>query len=469
MPNDQIQWRSDDTTLETARKALDGAVVPPEAKVQIESAQKPKPAVGQLWKRRDWSAPQPIIKLEHPNSTAALSSGWRVRFDALMGDGWACVGMVAPDGTRVMVGEMRDASSQPGWPSLVEVVRVKDDRLVVRAQDGSEPTYRPDTLSGWPLVDKTAGKSLATGQIYEGNLNGSPGLFELIAENVAIAPGIWSVRNRMLPDDSKLFAVEVRVFIANGAWKLVEIETKAPEKRRGVSSAVEKAVTHGDPNARCPKCRTLGQVSKRGRASDGRHKCHACLEWFAPEERILPAPTLTLSSREQHRQAIDRVLAEHAATHPAYATARRAAVVAACERREVGPSLAEVKGLLDNLVQHEEEHRDSLAWRRTRERHEAQNNTIGFGTASLAYEKARSAKRGDLEWDLRVPEEPVAKRQQAIRAAFAPQQDIAKVFGAFPSGTKPDPRSLRPRPTREEEAREKALLPADGRSPEGAK
>lgn len=162
----------------------------------------------------------------------------------------------------------------------------------------------------------------------------------------------------------------------------------------------------------CPVCRD-GQVvaidrHPWGRGRSGPHRtCPDCgVAWSAFQKSCdseACRAAVARAEREQRRREIDAVLREDARRFPAFAVARRAAVLAICENRDDGPRPEEVAALLANLRVYEDDRgagRVSLdmfapvtpAFRALRVRHEEAGSSIGLGVAWRAYERARGCR-----------------------------------------------------------------------------
>jgi hypothetical protein len=91
------------------------------------------------------------------------------------------------------------------------------------------------------------------------------------------------------------------------------------------------------PHYRCPKCRAATTFTPAGPPAPtlaaSLWRCHTCSETTLGADLIplTQAPTVP-NARDERRREIDAVLAEDARRFPAFATARRAAVMASCER-----------------------------------------------------------------------------------------------------------------------------------------
>jgi hypothetical protein len=115
-----------------------------------------------------------------------------------------------------------------------------------------------------------------------------------------------------------------------------------------------------EPTHRCPKCRALAGflvIAQQGAQTFSR--CSVCRETIPSADLIpLAAPAAPpLSAKEQRRREIDAVLAEDKRQHPAFADARRAAVVAASDTLDLTTKDAckaeSVPCLLDYLMAYE--------------------------------------------------------------------------------------------------------------------
>jgi hypothetical protein len=192
-----------------------------------------------------------------------------------------------------------------------------------------------------------------------------------------------------------------------------------------------EADAHLDADYRCPRCRTIGTLP---RVLDPMklEGCTSCGEYVPLAERIDVRPPVTVvTAVASDRAKVDQILAEDARQHPAFAEARRAAVVAALKDAfdMSGSGPATVPHLLKILHAHEDTRGAGRLSEDIRERREKFAYPILF----RVYERvrtmgSRTEKPGTRNERAQVDAPAPPNRAKVIAKAFPVEQDIAKVF-----------------------------------------
>lgn len=291
------------------------------------SGAQPKAAPGQVWR---WPTGQ-IFTVAKVNSECIGKhecAFWE-HYTPWMGTptsdmtaalGWSCIGISAPAG-RVMVGERR----QSLVGRVYVVVRVCDGKDVEMHGEGvvSSIVGPASDIASWPLLPPVPPQG-------ETEATWSP----TISRDKAPVDWSWG------PVDPKMLET-VRSVVAEYAAKHMgaRIAPTLPEYGCDISRYLKPGVDPSEPIAKPVSC---GSLSWDPATVDARrHEMgFGPLPKLTEEEvrrladtlRIMWAPKANpRAEREQRRREIDAVLREDARRFPAFATARRAAVMATYE------------------------------------------------------------------------------------------------------------------------------------------
>lgn len=413
------------------------ASLPFDVHAVFQSAEQEQPvhlkhAPGQVWRCGAWEG---VIADVNPNGATSWRgergpSEWPPRSGQ-----WLCVG-VETDAGRVMVGEQREPSVGTIW-TIVAVVE-RSSLLCRSEKNGSAAAceFPAREVARWTIARGSAAPSSGEEQAsvpggatwmpsmrYErGEMVMTPkGMSRLGEGGTAGASGqvAFEALTREIDDHFRRMG-EAAASAGRMAQRLADKIGRADYfvLPAGASFEVVRAVDA--PSYRCPKCRALAAfecVKPAQVLAESVWRCPVCRETSGEADLIAPVLTEPVSDRETRRREIDAVLREDARRFPAFAEARRAAVMAGLERGDkrggggLRLDVAEVQRLLSDL----------------RAIEEGTERPPGGGPwdwdAHAVYRRMTSRPVS-----VKAPSPDPSARARAIRETFPGEQSIAAVF-----------------------------------------
>jgi hypothetical protein len=375
--------------------------------MQNDTTKNPTPAPGQVWQAFDFP-PGVIARVEGIKVFWADATPW-AHIDDLAGPCWRCIGVETPAG-RVMVGERRALN---GGVFVTE--RILDGGFIVQVseQTGVEQGWRPHAteIAHWPLVADPAPADPYR-QPYKPERPVPPP-----PKGPQPKPVNVPERRAYATADDLANALDPTAFgITNGLWdwdraSVRDFKMPIPfAMASGPRMPMPEVTATAQKACGCWVCKMM--LAHEQRAADA---SKMIAEWHAKpmsqedadrlaerlHVKMNPRPSAPLLSipfavdprtaREQRRREIDAVLREDARRFPAFATARRAAVMAAEEGHR--PHLNQLPAYLDGLRAYENAIAKGMRPARAKQEIPGVSEWVEWGWCAVgftAYERARA-------------------------------------------------------------------------------
>jgi hypothetical protein len=379
--------------------------------MQNDTTKNPAPAPGQVWRWREGG--DPVITIKRIDDRGMIYGTGRAFMDPawLLGH-YECIGIETPAG-RVMVGERRALGG-----GVFINKRILDDGSFVQVDErtGVEQEWKPHAteIATWPLAAESAPADPCR-QPYKpekpippqpkGPVPKPANVPERRAYATADDPrqtATWDINFAMAPGMAEDEVREMVRRVMADADLVIE-QSLLPGPRMPMPEATA-AAQNACGCALC-KSRTRQTADVQKMIAEWYAKPMSQKDTDALAERLHvkmnprpSAPVLSIpfaidprAAREQRRREIDAVLREDARRFPAFATARRAAVMAAEEGHR--PHLDRLPAYLDGLRAYESAIAKGMRPARAKQEIPGVNEWVEWGWCAVgfaAYERARA-------------------------------------------------------------------------------
>lgn len=438
-----------------------GLISPPERWRRIEDAPASRmPEPGIILRRRtgeirtvahvsflDSTTNTPTIFFREPPPWSFMPSHDR--------DAWETIGIETSAG-RVMVGEKRRHSDGHTFAVVGIIARASWGSIgvLIREENGEEHEAGAYSVALCPLVEVGRASCPIFGVAMEDGEDGEPVRVALTdaaihdyvrSRGETFASGLLFADNfaRMNEALAGLRSEGTIVLPPAARMRWVGPEALPPSSIASCVCGWSGAATALAPDplvgAVCPSCRradhvriehvaarpSIESLAAGALLADGfMASLAADIDRRVAEDTMLP-PARPVDERTQRRREIEAVLDEDARQHPQHAAARRAAVLAAIEGRDLSAPVVRTLAL-DQLHLYEAGRASSPTRELARIAEEIGGNVTE--AACSLYERARTRKRTPLS----TSTTPVSRRA-LVRSVFPrfPEQTIAEAYGAL--------------------------------------